>query len=188
MLPAANRALWLAGQAGEAVRGTAPTPRRRRERTLDRPIVAPLPKIDLAQSADALGRAWIAGLIDEPQRDAGRRFAILYWRQLPGDNPVAAIYRNMVSADVEISDPRRRDGETPAETIERNLRLDRILLDTCRTLDRLGRDTRRAIDQLCLDPWDDAGPAWLDRLIAGRALAGDHRTFALAIAALEALA
>jgi hypothetical protein len=169
-LTPAHRGLWESGRASEAVKGTEPNRHSRRKGDpvpFGPHVPAPLP-LDTIQASDALGRAWLAGLISEEERDIGRRFAILYWRQLPQPSPVAAIYRALVPDAIDDMQAGSAGHETPEEIKERDLRLDRLLLSLIRGLDSFGHDYRRVFDQLVLDMNMDDGPAWLDRLIVAK--------------------
>lgn len=147
---------------------------------------------DPAQTIDPLGRAWCAGLISDEQRDAGRRFAALYWRKLPDacGNPVSGLYRNMISGLREELPPGVSQTRTIEDADERDQRQEEALNRMLRDLPRRGTRGRIVFDQLVLDPWFDSGPPWLDRIIASR-LGFDHPeadTLALAKEGLDRIA
>jgi hypothetical protein len=120
----------------------------------------------VGEGVDAIGRAYVAGFLvcdgihGAALRDAGRVLFKLYWShyaELRGMT-TSALYRAMVSGGAvrSVSSGDARDHLEGAL----NERLDRI--------GRLGRDVRRAVESLCIDQHFDAGPAWLDRLIAAK--------------------
>lgn len=155
----AEATLWAQGKSGEAAATVS---------TL------------VGQGVDAIGRAYLAGLLTcpdrsaEQMRDAGRLLFKLYWShysELRG-MAVSSFYQALVSGGSvrggATSDARRW------EVIERALN------DRLAALDDMGREVRSAVESLCIDQHFDDGPAWLDRLIAGRGDAADRRRMMLA--------
>lgn len=143
--PQAER-LWQQGRAEEAV--------------------ADLGAGDHGQAVDAVGRAWLAGLLAHParsgeaMRDAGRVLFKLYWAHYAELAPSGGLYRELAGRGVV------RSGTTG--DIERAAQLEGALNRRLAILDDGGRDVRRAVESLCVDHHFEFGPAWLDRLIAAR--------------------
>ena len=143
--PATER-LWQKGRAEEAA--------------------AAIGRDDHGQAVDAIGRAWLAGLLVHPvrggdaMRDAGRVLFKLYWAHYAELAPSGGLYRDLVGRGVV------RSGATG--DIERAAQLERALNRRLAILDDCGRDVRRAVESLCIDHHFEYGPAWLDRLIAAR--------------------
>lgn len=175
-VPAASVKVWLSEGAAAAIDGTMPS-RAQIRKGADAGVPA-MRMIDTSQTIDPIGRAWGAGLLDgvdgysaDDLRDAGRRFAALYWRKLPNASAVSSLYVNMVSGlrdelpagvdrDQVLEDADARDERQEAMLMR--------LLNALDRMDRQSRGVRKATDQLTLDPFADAGPAWLDWLIAAR--------------------
>jgi hypothetical protein len=144
-------------------------------------------------TCDAIGRAYIAGLLGSGQEaydllKAGRRISWRYW---------AALGTTLTPDSLARFQPQDGSGE-PMSQEDRDER-DRVredsLLATLDVLDRCGRnrEVRRAFDQLVIDPNPDQGPAWLDSIItAHRAKAEaserDYATLTLALDGLRAIA
>ncbi|WP_230770669.1 hypothetical protein [Sphingomonas sp. Leaf4] len=165
--------LWLSEGAEKALAGTMPNRAARRQGITEG--VPPAPIVDAEESVDPIGRAWLAGLLDgmpdatsNDLRDAGRRFAMLYWRKLPGTSPVSSLYARMVSGLVDEL-PAGVDREQLIEDADaRDERQEAALNRILAALKDAGRDVRKATDEVTLDPFADAGPRWLDWLIAAR--------------------
>jgi hypothetical protein len=175
-VPAASTALWLSKGAEAALAGTMPTKAERKRGA--GAGVPPIRLIDTAETIDPVGRAWAAGLLDgvpgiEPAdlRDAGRRFAALYWRKLPGSSPVSSLYANMVSGLVDELPPGVDREQLIEDADARDERQEAALNRMLDGLKQLGREVRKVTDEITLDPFADAGPAWLDWLVAARAAA-----------------
>lgn len=168
-----SEALWHTRGASAALAGTLPTKAERRAGITHG--VAPVRLVDTSETIDPIGRAWESGLLDgvpgalpNDLRDAGRRFSQLYWRKLPGTSPVSSLYANMVSGLVDEL-PTGVDREQLIEDADaRDQRQEQILNRILDALKVAGHKVRKATDQLTLDPFADAGPAWLDWLIAAR--------------------
>lgn len=143
--PAVAR-LWQQGKAEEAAREIG--------------------SLDHGQAIDAVGRAWLAGLLVHPERstetmrDAGRLLFKLYWAHYAELAPSGGLYRELVGRGVL----RQVGGD-----LEQAAQLEAALNRRLALLDECGRDVRRAVESLCVDHHFEFGPAWLDRLIsAGR--------------------
>jgi hypothetical protein len=145
---------------------------------------------DHGQAVDAVGRAWLSGLLAHPvrdgeaMRDAGRVLFKLYWSHYAELAPSGGLYREMVGRGI------LRSGA--GGDIERAEQLEAALNRRLAILDDCGRDVRRAVESLCIDHHFEFGPAWLDRLIAARRekrMAGeeDQRRLAVAVLGLAAL-
>ena len=121
---------------------------------------------DHGQAIDAIGRAWLAGLLDHParsaetMRDAGRTLFKLYWSHYADLAPSGGLYREMVDRGVVRA--------TTSGDIERAAQLEGALNRRLSILDDCGRDVRKAVESLCVDHHFEHGPGWLDRLIAAR--------------------
>ncbi|PCE43029.1 hypothetical protein [Rhizorhabdus dicambivorans] len=145
-LDGAAERLWQQGRAEEAV--------------------ADIGAGDHGQAVDAVGRAWLAGLLDHPardgeaMRDAGRVLFKLYWAHYAELAPSGGLYRELAGRGVV------RTGASG--NIERAAQLEAALNRRLAILDDCGRDVRRAVESLCIDHHFEYGPAWLDRLIAAR--------------------
>jgi hypothetical protein len=145
-LDPATARLWRQGRAEEAVEAIAGA--------------------DHGQAVDAVGRAWLAGLLahpargDEAMRDAGRVLFKLYWAHYAELAPGGGLYRELVGRGVV------RSGITG--NIERAAQLEAALNRRLAILDDCGREVRKAVESLCVDHHFEFGPAWLDRLIAAR--------------------
>ena len=138
--------LWQQGRAEEAVEGLAAG--------------------DHGQAVDAIGRAWLAGLLAHParsaeaMRDAGRVLFKLYWSHYAELAPSGGLYREMLGRGVVRS--------TTDNDIERAAQLEGALSRRLAILDDCGRDVRQAVESLCIDHHFEFGPLWLDRLIGAR--------------------
>lgn len=144
-LDAVTAQLWQQGRAEEAVEGVSG---------------------DHSQAVDAIGRAWLAGLLAHParsaeaMRDAGRVLFKLYWSHYAELAPSGGLYRELAGRGVVRSQV-TQDTERAAQ-LEAALNRRLALLDDC------GCDVRKAVESLCVDHHFEFGPAWLDRLIAAR--------------------
>jgi hypothetical protein len=176
-VPAASAEVWLSKGAAAAIEGTMPS--KGAIKRGEPEGVPAMRMVDTNETIDPIGRAWAAGLLDGDDdypandlRDAGRRFAALYWRKLPNSSVVSSLYANMVSGLVEEL-PAGVDREQMLEDADaRDQRQEAALmrlLDGLDRLDRAERGIRKATDELLLDPFADAGPTWLDWLIGARA-------------------
>lgn len=176
-VPAASAEVWLSKGAAAAIEGTMPS--KAAVKRGEPEGVPAMRMIDTNETIDPIGRAWAAGLLDGDDdhtandlRDAGRRFAALYWRKLPNSSVVSSLYANMVSGLVEEL-PAGVDREQLLEDADaRDQRQEAALMRLLDGLDRLDhseRGIRKATDELLLDPFADAGPTWLDWLIGARA-------------------
>lgn len=145
-LDAGTARLWQQGKAEEAV--------------------ADIGRGDHGQAVDAIGRAWLAGLLTHParsgeaMRDAGRVLFKLYWSHYAELAPSGGLYREMVGRGAV------RAGATG--DLERAAQLEGALNRRLAVLDDCGRDVRKAVESLCIDHHFEFGPLWLDRLIAAR--------------------
>ncbi|KRB86325.1 hypothetical protein ASE00_06300 [Sphingomonas sp. Root710] len=121
---------------------------------------------DHSQAVDAIGRAWLAGLLAHPARsaealrDAGRILFKLYWAHYAELAPSGGLYREMAGRGVVRS--------ITASDIERAANLEAALNRRLAILDDCGRDVRKAVESLCIDHHFEFGPLWLDRLIQAR--------------------
>ncbi|WP_340317165.1 hypothetical protein [Rhizorhabdus argentea] len=121
---------------------------------------------DHGQAVDAIGRAWLGGLLEHParggeaMRDAGRVLFKLYWSHYAELAPSGGLYRELSGRGVV-----RSDAE---DDIERAAQLERALNRRLAILDDCGRDVRKAVESLCIDHHFEFGPLWLDRLIEAR--------------------
>ena len=143
-----------------------------------------------SDGSDAIGRAYVAGLLGEDGlnlRNAGRMIFRAYWpmfgvgaeRSCLGDQTGGS-----VTPDVLDPDERQR-------MIDR----ERHLSETLARIDALDKTlrTRRVFDQLCINPNPDTGPAFLDSLIwhktRGKEPPIEHvQAMALAVKVLEMIA
>lgn len=168
-LDAVTARLWQQGRAEEAVEGVSG---------------------DHSQAVDAIGRAWLAGLLAHParsaeaMRDAGRVLFKLYWSHYAELAPSGGLYRELVGRGVVRA--------TVTGNIERAAQLEAALNRRLAILDDCGRDVRKAVESLCVDHHFEFGPDWLDRLIAARreervASADDGRRLQDAVLGLAAL-
>jgi len=137
-------------------------------------------KVDDTQTFDAIGRAWSAGLLENDERDAtvlrdqGRELYALYWAFYGLGKPEDTLARYSEGRSSSSFESRRA----------RERALDRKL----DILNRQGHAVRRAVNALCIDCIEtDAGPEFLDRLIAGCATDRDRLTLSLAVKGLVAL-
>jgi hypothetical protein len=117
---------------------------------------------DHGEARDAIGRAWLAGLLEVDGKDsqalllAGRNLALLYWDNYQATDSKTGSIEPRVRSSSEAYSAR-------AEMVDRQLNMRMAALNA------LGRDVAHAVDSLCLCHNYDTGPAWLDRLIALRA-------------------
>jgi hypothetical protein len=122
---------------------------------------------DTQQGIDAVGRAWVAGLLiaetatPEAMRDAGRVFGGLYWRHYAALNPGGGLFGERVSRGSVASLRAEMDWDTP-DPLEDALNKRMAAIELC------GRDVTRAVRDLCLGEHLNGGPTWLDRLIIAR--------------------
>jgi hypothetical protein len=136
-------------------------------------------------TCDALGRAFIAGLLgrgDQAERrlQAGRKIAAQYWRAYGFTTPDS----------LARFQPQQPSGP-PDPTADR-IREDalNVALGLVRAK---SRDHRRAFDQLAIDLNPDRGPGWLDRIVYAhrrqqRSSEGDYNLLRLAVEALDEIA
>lgn len=143
-------------------------------------------------TADAIGRAYAAGLLGHEQPDfgpsskdllqAGRNIAWQYWRvyasQFPTPDSLARFQPCQPSARI---DP------------DRERIIEAALNDALKIVEGESRDCRRAFDQLVIDLNPDYGPKWLDNIIYAhrrkqRATEGDYNMLRLAKKGLELIA
>lgn len=121
---------------------------------------------DHGQAIDAIGRAWLAGLLVHPgrdsdaMRDAGRLLFKLYWAHYAELAPSGGLYQELAGRGAV------RAGVTG--NIERAAQLENALNRRLLILDDCGREVRRAVESLCIDHHFEFGPLWLDCLIAAR--------------------
>lgn len=129
------------------------------------------------QLGDQIGRAWAAGLLDGQDidaailRDAGRRYAQLYWHEY------AAMAPKMGSSE------RASKGAANDQSEDRPGQVFQVL-------DRLvcsaGRDAMSALQDLCVNNWwfPDTSQPWVERMInSARRSAGVKVLGALAVQA-----
>lgn len=107
------------------------------------------------EGADAIGRAYVAGLLGENAdaiRDTARNIFCAYWPTL-----------EVGSFRCTLNDARgaSNDNFDP----ERIKARERWLNSVTAQVDKMGRATRKAFDELVIDPQPDHGPKWLDSLI-----------------------
>lgn len=122
----------------------------------------------------ALGRAFAAGLLGKDQDAAdrlneGKRFARVYAKVLDRS------YRCALDTT-----PRGSSGEHDHEHEQAE---QDWLIAMCKKLDDAG--LRPWLDQLLSPVWTDAGPVWLDRVLAGGRHKGDMAVLNCALAALD---
>lgn len=145
-LDPATARLWRQGRAEEAVEGIGGG--------------------DHGQAVDAIGRAWLAGLLAHParnaeaMRDAGRVLFKLYWAHYAELAPSGGLYRELAGRGVV------RSGATGND--ERAAQLEAALNRRLAILDDCGRAVRKAVESLCIDHHFEYGPVWLDHLIEAR--------------------
>jgi hypothetical protein len=113
--------------------------------------------VDASQTFDALGRAWSAGLLGEPDRanryrDSGRAIAAQYWR-IYGFLTPDSLARFQPISGGGIGDPEKEKAREDA--------LNRALA----SVQSEGASVARAFSQLVVDMNPDHGPAWLDRIL-----------------------
>lgn len=141
---------------------------------------------DDRETYDAIGRAWIAGLLNpNPERakellDAGRKIAAQYWR----------VYGFLTPDSLARFQPQSPIG--PLDPDKERIRED-ALNDALSLIAKRGRDVRRGFDQLVIDINPDHGPPWLDAIIFAhrrqqRASERDYAMMALAIEGLDQVA
>jgi len=112
--------------------------------------------------------------------NAGRKIATQYWRVL-GFATRDSLARFQPS-----------QAFTPIDPATEKIREDAFNV-ALSVVDARGRDDRKAFDHLCIDPYPDSGPRWLDAIIYAhrrdqRAAEWDYAMLRLAIEGLEALA
>jgi hypothetical protein len=126
-----------------------------------------------ADGSDALGRAYVMGLLGEHGQTllaTGRAIARAYW-------PIFGTGR--IGCTLGGATGGGGDG---------NLAQEQWLSAQLATINALGHDYRRAFDSLVIDINADEGPAWLDRLIDRKPQPADQATLYRAIFALNKLA
>ena len=109
--------------------------------------------------ADAIGRAYIAGLLGTGDRAkdlvvAARKIAWQYWR----------IFRPEFGSPDSLA---RFQPQAPGKHIDpaQERILEDALNDSLDTIGKAGRQVRKAFDELVIDMQPDHGPAFLDRII-----------------------
>ena len=112
-----------------------------------------------ADYADAIGRAYIAGLLGAGDRAkdlviAARKVAWQYWR----------IFKPQFGTPDSLA---RFQPQAPSKHIEPDQEriLEDALNDSLEAVGKAGRNIRTAFDQLVVDMNPDHGPPWLDRII-----------------------
>jgi len=126
-----------------------------------------------ADGSDALGRAYVMGLLGEHGQTllaTGRAIARAYW-------PIFGHH----AARCTLGGISGGGGEGSKEQ-------EAWLTSQLDIVDALGRDYRRAFDSLVIDINADEGPVWLDRLINQTPQTADQCTLYRAIYALNKLA
>jgi len=129
---------------------------------------------------DAIGRAWAAGLLENPRidpaalRDIGRRYAHLH----------EIVFNATVvkTSALEIVAKGTGDGRADDPPGERYARLDTLARNA-------GSKERLAMRKLCIEPTPDQDPPWLARLIHARAagVASEARDMLILAQAARAL-
>lgn len=120
---------------------------------------------DHSEGRDAIGRAWLAGLLEVDGKDsqalllAGRNLALLYWDNYQATDSKTGTIEPRIRSSSDAYSAR-------AAMVDRQLNMRMKALDD---LDRQYRGVSKAVGSLCLSQHFDAGPDWLDRLIALRA-------------------
>lgn len=172
-------------KAGKRTTGNRPS-RAGIEPNIVKPNLVTAAKVEMFgnHGADAIGRAYAAGLLGEGSDakrllDIGRRMHVAYWCELPGG------YR--CALDVRLPS----SGEESADRAAYVKRQNAWLNERLDVLKRM-HDHRRAFDGLCIDPHPDDGPQWLDEVIwaerHGRtASAAAQAMWSKALAALKAI-
>lgn len=126
-----------------------------------------------ADGSDALGRAYVMGLLGEHGQTllaTGRAIARVYW-------PIFGTGR--IGCTLGGATGGGGDGNKAQEE---------WLTAQLRIVDAMGIDYRRAFDDLVIDVNPDEGPCWLDRLIDRKPKLADQATLYRAIYALNKLA
>lgn len=163
------------------------------ERRLERPTDAVRTRRAVAANGmseaevfDTIGKLWTWGLLDGGQfdadlmRDAGRRYAAVYWHRYGAVCAAVGAYGEMVSArssgpkQTFIADP---DADLEAEDAFR--RRDEAL---CRV------GAKRQVDQVCVDGAGDNDPGWLIELMLGFPTQTRNQRAEIAAAEAEAMA
>lgn len=114
---------------------------------------------------DAIGRAYIAGLLGSDERakilvQAARRVAWQYWR----------IYRPEFGSPDSLARYQPQSASRQLEPSEERM-LEKALNDSIKSVEKLdrpyrfGNPHRAAFDQLVIDTNPDHGPPWLDEII-----------------------
>lgn len=115
------------------------------------------------QGCDAIGRAYMAGLLGP--RDSQEARAILDTARR-----IALVYRRAYEhARYQPAIADKTGGSVVSLDHERIRRQEEDLRDTLRFVASMGRNVRLAFDSLVLDEHPDAGPAMLDHLIWSKA-------------------
>lgn len=124
------------------------------------------------EAADTIGRLWCWDFLDGARfegdllRDAGRRYAGLYWPRWGMASAKSGGYRELVSgsgasvADVVADDD--LDARLEARYLARDAALKEIGAQQ-----GLGRVAKALVDEVCVDNHGDNDPAWLADLMAG---------------------
>lgn len=126
-----------------------------------------------ADGSDALGRAYVMGLLGEHGQTllaTGRAIARAYW-PIFGTGRIGCTLGGVTGGGGEGS-------KAQEEWLTAQLRI----------VDAMGIEYRRAFDALVIDVNPDEGPVWLDRLIAKQFKQADSENLHRAIYALHKLA
>lgn len=136
-------------------------------------------------TCDALGRAYIAGLLGAGEKaermlQAGRTIAAQYWR----------VYGFTTADSLARFQPQQP--AMPIDPEKEKIRED-ALNDALGLVRSRGRSVARAFEMLVLDINPDQGPPWLDQIVwahrhAKRAREGDYGWLKLAVEGLEMVA
>lgn len=123
------------------------------------------------EAADTIGRLWCWDFLDGARfegdllRDAGRRYAGLYWPRWGMASAKSGGYRELVSGSGASVADVVADDDLDARLEARYLARERALLDA--GVRGLGRVLKGIVDEHCVDNHGDNDPAWLTDLMAG---------------------
>lgn len=125
---------------------------------------------------DAIGRAYRAGLLGEGNDakkllDTARSIARAYWAWY-ANGPIRCTLGD-------------RNGAAVIDDRERERKQEEWLRHMLTLAGRGGSNERTLFDQLCINIEPDCGPAWLDRIIANKAMMSDHARLGSALASLH---